>query len=466
MNETPAEAAAREDETEAGSGHGLSADFVETVAESLDRDDAGIVKLLSQPLHYSELADLLEALDYEQRDKLIDLIRDDFDPVVLTELDDTVREQVIERLGMRHVAEAVADMESDDALFVLGELEPHEQDEVLAALPADERTLIREGLAYPERSAGRLMQREVVAVPEQWTVGEAIDFLRECEDLPLDFYDVILVDPRHHPIGTVHLSRLLAARRPIALDTLTAKDMKTIPVEMDQEDVAFLFRQRDLISAPVVDEDGRLVGAITIDDIVDVIDEEHEEDFMRLAGVGEGDNLFTAVMGTVRSRFTWLLIHLVAAFIAAGVISTFKATIHEIVALAILMPIVAAMGGTASVQALTVAVRAIAMKELTAVNAWRNIGKEIAVGFLNGLLFAVLIGGIAWAWFGSPALGGVIGMAIVINLIAAGLTGSALPVLLQRLGLDPAVASSAFLTAVTDVVGFYAFLSLAAILLL
>jgi magnesium transporter len=466
VNEAETETAARDGETEAGSKSGLPHEFVETVAEALDCDDFVTAKFLAQPLHYSELADLLETLDFDQRAKLIEQIRDDFDPVVLTELDDTVREQVIEQLGMKEVAEAVAEMDSDDAIFVVGELDQHEQDAVLAALPADERTVIQEGLAFAEGSAGRLMQREVVAVPAHWTVGEAIDYLRDAEDLPLDFYDVILVEPNHHPVGTVHLSRILAARRPVALDTLIAKDMKTIPVDMDQEEIAFLFRQRDLISAPVVDDAGRLVGTITIDDIVDVIDEEHEEDIMRLAGVGEGDNLFTAVLGTARSRATWLFVHLMAAFLAAGVVSMFRDEIQEIVALAILMPIVAAMGGTASVQALTVAVRAIAMKELTFVNAWRNIGKEVAVGLINGIFFALVIGGVAWAWFDNFALGGVISLAIVINLVAAGLTGSALPVLLQRLGLDPAVASSAFLTAVTDVVGFYAFLGLAGLILL
>ena len=466
MSDDVAEVAAREAEAEAASRHGLSADFIETVAEALDRDDFGVAKLLSLPLHYSELGDLLEALDTAQRAKLIELIRDTFDPVVLTELDETVREQVIEQLGMHQVAEAVADMESDDAIYVVGELEPHEQDAVLAALPADERSVIEEGLAYPEYTAGRLMQREVVALPEDMTVGEAIDHLRDAEDLPPDFYDVILIDPRHHPVGAVHLSRILAAQRPIALNTLVAKDMKTIPVTMDQEDIAFLFRQRDLISAPVVDADGRLVGTITIDDIVDVIDEEHEEDIMRLAGVGEGDNLFTAVLGTVRSRFLWLLTYVFCAFAASSVIRMFQGSISEMVALAILMPIVAAMGGTASVQTLTVAVRAIAMKELTPANALRNIGKEFGVAFINGTVFAILVGIVVALWFGDLRLAGVIGLAIVLNLVVAGVYGSTMPVLLLRLGVDPAVASSAFATAITDIFGFFCFLGLATWLLL
>jgi magnesium transporter len=466
VTDRPEDTATVEPEGEAEPVSGLTREYIDSIVEALGKDDPTPARELAEPLHYSELADLLETVDAEKRAMLIDLLRDSFDPVVLTELDETVREQVIEQLGMPHVAEAVAEMDSDDQLFLLGELEPHERDEVIASLPAGERSLIREGLAYPEYSAGRLMQREVVALPEQQTVGEAIDFLRDAEDLPSDFYDVILVDPRHHPVGAVPLSRVLAARRPTPLMDLVIRDMKTIPVDMDQEEVAFLFRQRDLISAPVVDAGGRLVGVITIDDIVDVIDEEHEEDIKLLAGVGEGDTLFTAVIGTVRSRFLWLAVHLMAAFVAASVISMFRGEIQEIVALAILMPIVAAMGGTASVQALTVAVRAIAMKELSASNALRNVGKEVAVGFLNGTMFAAIIGVIAWIWFGSPALGGVIGLAIVINLVTAGLAGSVLPVMLQRLGFDPAVASSAFLTAITDVVGFYAFLGLGAFLLL
>ena len=258
----------------------------------------------------------------------------------------------------------------------------------------------------------------------------------------------------------------MRAHRHVALNALMVVEMKTVPVEMDQEDVAFLFRQRDLVSAPVVDNSAKLVGVITIDDVVDVIHEENEEDIMRLAGVGEDDDLYDAVISTTRSRFSWLLIHLVAAIAAAYVISLFTETIEELVFLAVLMPIVATMGGTASVQALTVVVRAIAMKELTAENAFRTIRKEVAVGLFNGIIFAILIGTVAWGWFGSPALGGVIALAIIINFLAAGLSGSALPVILNHFRFDPAIASSAFLTSITDVLGFYVFLGLAALLLL
>jgi magnesium transporter len=340
------------------------------------------------------------------------------------------------------------------------------QQAVLEPLAPIHRTLIEEGLSYPENSAGRLMQRQVAAVPADWTVGKTIDYLRDADDLPADFFDLFLIDPERRPIGTIPLSRVLRTPRGVALTEIMRSDMRMISAELDQEEVAFLFRQRDLISAPVIDAEGRLLGVITVDDVVDVIHEEHEEDIMGLAGVGTEDDRFHAIRDTIRSRFVWLTIHLVAAIAASAIISRFAGTIEELVALAILMPIVATMGGTAGIQALTVAVRAIAAKELTATNALRSIRKEILVSSLNGLLFGVLIGGLAWAWFGSPALGGVIALAMVINLLAAGLTGSVLPVVLQRAGFDPAVASSALLTSVTDVVGFYVFLALAAVLLL
>ena len=310
------------------------------------------------------------------------------------------------------------------------------------------------------------MQCQAVSVPSHWNVGQAIDLLRKERDLPRDFFDIFLVDSTDVPVGSIPLSRITRAHRHVALNALMVVEMKTVPVEMDQEDVAFLFRQRELVSAPVVDNSAKLVGVITIDDVVDVIHEENEEDIMRLAGVGEDDDLYDAVISTTRSRFSLLLIHLVAAISAAYVISLFTETIEELVFLAVLMPIVATMGGTASVQALTVVVRAIAMKELTAENAFRTIRKEVAVGLFNGIIFAILIGTVAWGWFGSPALGGVIALAIIINLLAAGLSGSALPVILNHLGFDPAIASSAFLTSITDVLGFYVFLGLATLLLL
>ena len=439
---------------------------VADIIRALDADDRDAVRRLVESLHPADTADLLERVSHRERNRLVDTLRMAFDPDILAELGEAVAERVVERLGTRRAAEAVASMATDDAVEVVEALEADARRAVLEVLPGIRRELIKEGLAWPEESAGRLMRRNVVALPDDWSVGKAIDYLREAEDLPADFFDLFLVDQGYRPIGTLPLSQVLRTGRSAALIDIARPDLRTIPAVMDQEEVAFLFRQRDLISAPVVDGAGRLLGVVTVDDVVDVIHEEHEEDIMALASVGAEDNFFQAIMNTTRSRFIWLMIHLVAAIAASWVISLFAGTIQELVALAILMPIVATMGGTAGIQALTVAVRAIAVKELTPMNAMRAIRKELLVSGLNGLFFAILIGGVAWAWFASPALGGVIALAMAINLLTAGFTGSVLPVVLQRTGFDPAVASSALLTSITDVVGFYVFLGLAAALLL
>jgi magnesium transporter len=432
-------------------------------------DEAGVRGLMAE-LHHADAADLLERLSAEERARVVEILRDEFDPEILSELDETVRDHVVECLGLEDLAAVIAGMESDDALEVVEELDEGEQQQVLDAIPTGERTLIEEGLTYPEDSAGRLMQREVVTVPGFWTVGETIDFLRESADaedtrLPEQFYDIFVVDPAHRPVGAIRPSRLLRTRRPVAVTDIMDTELKLIPVATDQEDVAHVFRQRDLVSAPVVDDGGRLVGAVTIDDVVDVIDEEHEEDIMRLGGVKE-DDLYEATMDTTRSRFGWLLVNLATAILASMVIGLFDATIEQMVALAVLMPIVASMGGNAGTQTLTVTVRALAMKELTAANAGRVIGKELIVGALNGVLFAALIGAVAWFWFGSGTLGVVIGLAMIVNMLVAGLAGTTIPLMLERIGIDPAVASSVFLTTVTDVVGFFVFLGLAALILL
>ena len=432
-------------------------------------DEAGVRTLLAE-LHHADVADLLERLNADERARVVEILRDDFEPKILSELDETVRDHVIECLGVENLAAVIAGMESDDALEVVFELDEDEQRQVLDAIPPGDRTLIEEGLTYPEDSAGRLMQREVVTVPESWTVGETIDFLRQSadsgdDDLPARFYDVFIVDPAHRPVGSLPLSRLLRTRRPVGVADIMDRAMKLLPVATDQEDVAYVFRQRDLVSAPVVDDGGRLVGAITIDDVVDVIHEEHEEDIMRLGGVKE-DDLYDATVATTQARVLWRLVNLGTAILASIVIGLFDATLEQMVALAVLMPIVASMGGNAGTQTLTVAVRALAMKELTAANAWRVIGKEFLVGALNGVLFAGLIGVVAWIWFGSVALGVVIGLAMIVNLLVAGLAGTTIPLMLERFGVDPAVASSVFLTTLTDIVGFFVFLGLAALILL
>ena len=443
----------------------LTLEFISSVNSALDEGKSEEAINLAKSLHYADLADLLENLGHTRREELVEALRDSFDPNIFAELDETVRERVIIQLGTSRVAEAVAELQIDDAIDVVEELGEDKQLKILESLPKNERALIEEGLSYPEDSAGRLMQRDFIAVSCDWSVGQTLDFMRDSEELPTDFFDIFLMDNEQYPVGTVPLGRIIGSNRSVKLFEIMRKHIKIIPVSMDQEEVAFLFRQRDLMSAPVVDN-GFLVGTITVDDIVDVIHEEHEEDIMRLAGVGEEDDLYSAVIDTMKSRFSWLLIHLMSALLAAYVISLFAGTIQELVALAILMPIVATMGGTASIQTLTVAVRAIAMRELTSSNAYRTIGKEITVGVLNGLIFANIIGFIVYAWFDNALLGVVIGLAIIFNLIVAGFVGSSLPIILQRLGFDPAVASSAFLTSITDIIGFYVFLGLAASLLL
>ena len=453
-----------------GTVHGLESETEERIVVALAANDETAVWALIADLHYTDIADLVERLHDETRSRLLAIMGPEFDGDVLIELDETVRDQVIDEVGLETVAQAVTQLESDDAVEIIEELEEHEQQQVLNAISDEDRALIEESLRFPKDSAGRLMQRELVTAPTFWDVGNTIDFLRRNADsddnpLPDHFYVVYVVDPAHRPVGMVWLDKLLRTGRSVTVTEVMEPDMKVIPVMSDQEDVAFLFRQRDLVSAPVVDNGGRLIGAITIDDIVDVIDEEHEEDIMRMGGV-RGDDLYSAVFDTTRARFSWLFINLLTAFVASIVIGLFDATIEQIVALAILMPIVASMGGNAGTQTLTVAVRAIAMKDLTATNAARLVGKEILVGFANGLVFALLAGGVTWFWFENPMLGAVIAIAMVVNLLVAGLAGTVIPLALDRNGIDPAIASSVFLTTITDVVGFFVFLGLAALILI
>ncbi|MDU8942299.1 magnesium transporter [Ovoidimarina sediminis] len=437
------------------------------VAEIVEAGDGDALRARLEDLHEADIADFLEQISPEQRRDLLGLAPDIVDGEVLSELDEGLREEVIGLLPATALGEALRELESDDVVDLLEDLDEPEQEALLEALDDADRVAIVQALSYPEFSAGRMMQREVVAVPEHWNVGQAIDHMRAHDDLPDDFYHVILVDPRHRPTGYVTLGKIMGSPRATELRSILEDSFRTIPVDQDEGDVAYAFNQYHLISAPVVDDDGRLVGMITIDDAMIVLDEEHEEDILRLAGVGEdGGSMSSSVREIVRGRFPWLAVNLVTAIVASLVIAQFEAALAQIVALAVLMPIVASMGGNAGTQALTVAVRAIATRDLTGSNVWRVIRREATVGLLNGMAFAVIMGIVGVIWFGMPMLGVVIGVAMVVNLVVAGLAGIGIPVILERVGVDPALASGAFVTTVTDVVGFFAFLGLAVVVLL
>ncbi len=443
----------------------LDGRFASAVREAVEAQDGDAISVLMEPLHPADIADYLEQIDDSARSRLLSVWKGGVDGDVLSELEDSLREGVIDGLEPQELASAVRDLETDDVVDLLEDMGAEQQGAVLEALDDADRVAVEQSLSYPEESAGRLMQREVVMAPQHWNVGQAIDFLRNEDDLPDDFYHVVLTNPRMKPVGYVTLGKLLGSRRDTDLTEIVEDSFRTFRVDQDEGDVAYAFNQYHLISAPVVDADERLVGIITIDDAMAVLDEEHEEDILRLAGVGEG-SLSDKVMETTKRRFPWLAVNLVTAILASLVIAQFEDVIAQFVALAVLMPIVASMGGNAGTQSLTVAVRAIATKDLTGSNVWRVIRREVLVGLVNGLIFAVVMGVVGVLWFGSPMLGAVIGVAMVVNLVIAGLAGTVIPVALEKLGVDPALASGAFVTTVTDVVGFFAFLGLAAMVLL
>ena len=442
----------------------LSRRDVGAVLEAVEAGARDELISLMEPMHAADIADLLEQISSADRYALIELYGVEFDGEILSELDESIREDVISALRPEVLAEAVHELESDDVVDLLEDLEQPQQDAIFSALDDADAMVARQALSYPEESAGRMMQREVVAAPEHWSVGDVIDFMRSSEDLPEQFYHVVLVDPRMHPVGNVTLGRIMGAPRKQPLRDLTEEVFQIIPVDQDEGDVAYAFNQYHLISAPVVDDEGRLVGVITIDDAMVVLDEEHEEDILRLAGVGEG-SLTDRVISTTKRRFPWLAVNLVTAVLASLVIAQFEGVISDFVALAVLMPIVASMGGNAGTQSLTVAVRAIATKDLTGSNVWRVIRREVLVGAVNGAIFALVMGVVCLLWFSSATLGLVIASAMVINLVVAGFAGTVIPVALEKAGVDPALASGAFVTTVTDVVGFFAFLGLAALVL-
>jgi magnesium transporter len=438
----------------------LKPGFVAAVLEAVESGDAEAARALVAPLHPADIADLFELTPAEQRDALAAALADLLDADVFAEMNDYVREDLIDELSATQVADIASELDTDDAVAIIEDMEPEDQREVLRAMEPDDRAAIEEALSYPEESAGRLMQRELIAVPEHWTVGDTIDYLRSHDDLTTDFWEVFVVDGRHHPIGTCALSWILRTPRAVAMADVMSREQTLIPVDMDQEEVALRFQKYALISAAVVDGSGRLVGMITVDDIVHIIQEEASEDALLLSGAGEGD-INEPVIESYKSRVRWLIANLFTALVASSIIAAFEGTIERMVALATLMPIVAGVGGNAGTQTLAVTVRAIATNQLTQSNTARAIGREMRVALLNGLTIAVVIGVGVGVIFGNPMLGGVIAAAMLTNIVVAGLAGVLVPVVLDRLNADPAVASSIFVTMTTDSMGFLAFLGLA-----
>ncbi|MDR6950890.1 magnesium transporter [Ancylobacter sp. 3268] len=437
--------------------------FVEHVAQAIEAGRGDDLRGLIADFHETDLARLLEALPAPARPKLIELLGADFDFTALTELDETVRVQILEELETKTVVEGMRDLDSDDAVYILEDLDDADKQEILGQLPITERAALQRSLDYPEESAGRRMQTEFIALPPFWTVGQTLDYIGETEDLPETFFEVFVVDPTYRLTGSVPLDRLLRTKRGLKLGDVVTPDRHVVQATDDQEDVARVFERYNLISAPVVDSAGRLVGVLTVDDIVDVIQEEADEDVKALGGVAADEELSDSFWTIAKSRFSWLLLNLIAANLASFVIALFEDELQRLVALAVLMPIVASQGGNAATQTMTVAVRAIATRELRASNARRVIARELLVGLFNGVVFAVIMAAVVFARFGVADLGFIIALAMIINLVAAALGGILVPLTLNKMGVDPAVSSGPFVTTITDVIGFFAFLGIASL---
>ncbi|MEM1396763.1 MAG: magnesium transporter [Pseudomonadota bacterium] len=455
-------------------GRSLVEVFLQPLKEAISASDEMALNALVDELHPADFADLISYLEEEERLGLIERLGGRVPSDTLAELEPSVAEEIVTAMEPSAVAEAVTELETDDAAFILEDLDEEKRAEILAEVPVSERIAIHQAFEYDEDTAGRIMQRDVFAAPGYWTVGQIIDRMRGSSDLPDVFYEVFVIDPGFRPVGAVPLSTLLKTARDVVIETIMADDIRVVPVNTDQEEVGYLFERYNLISTPVVDDGGRLIGMITVDDVVEIVQEETGEDMLALAGVEADSGVLDSVLDTVKSRFSWLAINLATAIIASFVISMFDAAIAQVVALAVLMPIVASMGGNAGTQTLTVVVRALATKSLTPSNTAKVVWRETQVGFLNGVLFAVVMGTLAGAWFALTTdnnaaalkLGTVVGVAMIVNLLAAALAGILIPIALQRAGHDPAVSSAVFVTTVTDVVGFAVFLGLAAIALL
>jgi magnesium transporter len=436
-------------------------EFIEEITRCIKVNDAKFLREIVAELHEADLGDLIGALEPDDRVSLVELTGTDFDFSALNEVDDTVREEILEELEPETVAEGVRELESDDAVELLEGLDEEDQEEILEKLPPRERDALERSLDYPEDSAGRRMQTEFITVPPDWTVGQAIDYMRETPDLPDRFYEIYAVDTIRRWQGAIPLDVLLRSRRPVPLADLIDEDRRRVAVTDDLEEVARLFGKYNLVAAPVVDAEDRLVGVITVDDVVDVIEEEADEDLKALGGVTSDEELSDNVWTIAKARFNWLLVNLATAFLASSVLGLFEGQLEKMVALAVLAPIVASQGGNAATQTMTVAVRALATRELGSGNAMRVVIRETLVGLVNGVAFAVITGIAAVAWFRIPGLGVVIGLAIICNLVAGALGGILIPMVLERVRADPAVASGTFVTTVTDVVGFFSFLGIA-----
>lgn len=444
---------------------GVSSELVDYIKESLEAGDTKRVQETIEPMHAADVADLIANLDSPLLDKFVEVIDKPIDPEILTHLEDQDKEKFLKLVDPGDIAEALASLDSDDAIHVLEDLDKQELRAILRAIPAKNRAMLEEGLSYPEGSAGRLMQREIVCVPTFWTIQETLDFIRESPELPETFYEVYVVDPKHHPIGLVSLDVLLRNDPTSPIADVMNTILNTIPMSMGQDEVARIFQHYALVSAPVISPNGRIVGMITVDDIVNVIEEEVEQDIMHLAGVSESD-FHEPVFQTAYARSRWLIVTLINTLIAASVISQFQKSIEEKVALSFLMVIVAAMGGNAGMQTVTVTVRALATKELEYAHKATAIAKEFFVACITSLVFAVILGSVAAFWLKDWYVGVVLGLALICNMLWAGFAGTGLPILVQRLGLDPAISAGPLLTTTTDVLGYAIFLGLATYLLL
>ena len=436
--------------------------LVRAIEEALETESAGRLRELTSDLRPADFAEAFELLDRDDRVRVIKLLGENFDFDVLSEVDSTIRDDLSEELPNELLARAVTELDSDDAAYLIESLEESDRQEIFEQIPYEDRAALERNFEYEDETAGRIMQSDYVAVAPFWTVGRVIDYMRETEELPDSFSEIFVVDPAFKVLGAIQLSRLLRSRRDVLVKEIMNPERFQVKATEDQEQVAWQFRKYDLMSAPVVDENERLVGVVTVDDVVDVIQDEAEEDMLALAGVGD-ETLADSIYWTVRSRVPWLVVNLGTAILASLVIQIFDATIEQMVALAVLMPIVASMGGNAATQTMTVTVRALAMNKLSAVNAPKIITRETVVGLANGLILSVISAAVAFVWFGSGALALVIAVAMVVNLLVAAVAGILIPIAIDWMEIDPAPSSGVFVTTVTDVIGFFAFLGLAAL---